>query len=236
MTDTCSRAALTASTAVCLACPRVDGASRATWWATSDGSAVSEGNGPTDAAEVVRGRDGQSKLPSWRWEALRTTFWLVPTLLVIVAALLFLVTFEIDRAAYHGHLTPAVLDPHRERRRRPPGAHRHRRRRHHRRRRGVLDHDPGLDPGVPAVRTPHDAQLRPRRREPGHAGRLRRHLRLLGPGPGNDHQRAARNIRAAPVDHRRRSPAAGRPGRAHLLHPPHRQVDPVARGDRRHRP
>jgi uncharacterized membrane protein len=66
---------------------------------------VSGGNGPTDAAEVVRGRDGQSKLPGWRWEALRTTFWLVPTLLVIVATLLFLVTFEIDRAAYHGHLT-----------------------------------------------------------------------------------------------------------------------------------
>ena len=29
-----------------------------------------------------RGRSGQGKLPSWRWEALRTTFWLVPTILV----------------------------------------------------------------------------------------------------------------------------------------------------------
>jgi uncharacterized membrane protein len=51
-----------------------------------------------------RGRDGQTKLPSWRWEALRTTFWLMPTVLVIVAGLLFLVTFELDWAAYHHHL------------------------------------------------------------------------------------------------------------------------------------
>jgi len=44
-------------------------------------------------------------LPSWRWEALRTTFWLVPTLLVLVAGLLFLVTFEIDWAVFHKHLS-----------------------------------------------------------------------------------------------------------------------------------
>ena len=50
-------------------------------------------------------RDEQTKLPSWRWEALRTTFWLVPTVLVVVAALLFLVTFRIDLAAYHHRLT-----------------------------------------------------------------------------------------------------------------------------------
>ena len=47
----------------------------------------------------------QAKLPSWRLEALRTTFWLVPTAFVFVAALLFLVTFQIDLAAYHRHLT-----------------------------------------------------------------------------------------------------------------------------------
>jgi uncharacterized membrane protein len=47
----------------------------------------------------------QGKLPSWRWEALRTTFWLVPTILVFVAALLFLLTFEVDLAAYHHRLT-----------------------------------------------------------------------------------------------------------------------------------
>jgi uncharacterized membrane protein len=50
------------------------------------------------------GRNGQRKLPNWRWEALRTTFWLMPTILVVVAGLLFLVTFEIDWAAYHRHL------------------------------------------------------------------------------------------------------------------------------------
>jgi len=44
------------------------------------------------------------KLPSWRWEALRTTFWLAPTVLVLFAALLFLVTFRIDLAAYHHQL------------------------------------------------------------------------------------------------------------------------------------
>jgi uncharacterized membrane protein len=44
-------------------------------------------------------------LPNWRWEALRTTFWLVPTILVVVAALLFLVTFEIDWAVFHHHLS-----------------------------------------------------------------------------------------------------------------------------------
>jgi uncharacterized membrane protein len=47
----------------------------------------------------------QPRLPSWRWEALSTTFWLVPTVLVVVAALLFGVTFAIDRAAYHHQLT-----------------------------------------------------------------------------------------------------------------------------------
>jgi len=53
----------------------------------------------------VAGRDGRRRLPSWRWEALRTTFWLVPSLLVVVAFLLFLATFEIDWAVYHGHLS-----------------------------------------------------------------------------------------------------------------------------------
>ncbi len=50
-------------------------------------------------------RSEQRKLPSWRWEALRTTFWMMPTVLVVVAALLFFVTFEIDLAAYHHRLT-----------------------------------------------------------------------------------------------------------------------------------
>jgi uncharacterized membrane protein len=53
----------------------------------------------------VVGRDRQGRLPSWRREALRTTFWLVPSILVVVAGLLFAVTFGIDLAAYHRHLT-----------------------------------------------------------------------------------------------------------------------------------
>jgi uncharacterized membrane protein len=47
----------------------------------------------------------RAKLPSWRWEALRTTFWLVPTVFVLMAALLFLVTFEIDLAAHDHRLS-----------------------------------------------------------------------------------------------------------------------------------
>jgi uncharacterized membrane protein len=43
-------------------------------------------------------------LPSCRWEALRTTFWFVPTVLVVVAAVIFAVSFAIDIAAYYHHL------------------------------------------------------------------------------------------------------------------------------------
>ncbi|HEY6428904.1 MAG TPA: DUF2254 domain-containing protein [Acidimicrobiales bacterium] len=52
----------------------------------------------TQPARVDKDR---RKLPSWRLEELRTTLWVIPSLLVIVAALLFLVTFEIDVYAYH---------------------------------------------------------------------------------------------------------------------------------------
>jgi uncharacterized membrane protein len=57
---------------------------------------------------VIRGEGDRSDrslskaLPSWRREALRTNFWLVPTVLVLVAAALFAVTFSVDLAAYHG--------------------------------------------------------------------------------------------------------------------------------------
>jgi uncharacterized membrane protein len=47
----------------------------------------------------------QLRTPNWRVEALRTTFWVVPTILVVVALVLFTVTFEIDLAAYHHHLS-----------------------------------------------------------------------------------------------------------------------------------
>ncbi len=53
------------------------------------------------------GKD-RRQLPSWRWEELRTTFWVVPSILVVVSVLLFLVTFQIDVAAYHGHLALPV--------------------------------------------------------------------------------------------------------------------------------
>jgi uncharacterized membrane protein len=64
---------------------------------------VSEG-APSGDAGISQGRDGRTRLPSWRWEALRTTFWLLPTVLIIGAGLLFVVTLEIDWAAYHHHL------------------------------------------------------------------------------------------------------------------------------------
>jgi uncharacterized membrane protein len=57
-------------------------------------------------ADRVDGRDGRRNLPSWRWEALRTTFWLVPTVLIAIAGLLFAMTFAIDLAVYHHHLSP----------------------------------------------------------------------------------------------------------------------------------
>ncbi len=59
----------------------------------------------TSGGSITLARDKQGKLPSWRWEALRTTFWLVPTILIVVASLLFLLTFEIDLANYDHHLT-----------------------------------------------------------------------------------------------------------------------------------
>jgi uncharacterized membrane protein len=54
---------------------------------------------------AVRNYPGQRALPSWRWEALRTTFWLVPTVFIVVAILLFAATFEVDLAGFHHHLT-----------------------------------------------------------------------------------------------------------------------------------
>jgi uncharacterized membrane protein len=43
-------------------------------------------------------------LPSWRLEALRTTLWFVPAVLIVVAALIFIVTFSLDVAAYFHHI------------------------------------------------------------------------------------------------------------------------------------
>jgi uncharacterized membrane protein len=60
---------------------------------------------PGAPAERARAWETRRKFASWRWEALRTTFWLVPTILVAVATVLFVITFAIDWAAYQGHLT-----------------------------------------------------------------------------------------------------------------------------------
>jgi len=50
-------------------------------------------------------RQSRLRLPSWRRESLRTTFWVVPTLAIVVACVLFAITYEVDLAAYHHHVT-----------------------------------------------------------------------------------------------------------------------------------
>ncbi len=54
---------------------------------------------PHGSAEYPR--TGGLRLPSWRRESLRTTFWVVPTILIAVACLLFALTYAIDLAAFH---------------------------------------------------------------------------------------------------------------------------------------
>ena len=50
------------------------------------------------------------RLPNFRWEALRTTLWFVPAVLIVLGALIFVVTFSIDAAAYsHQIQLPAWL-------------------------------------------------------------------------------------------------------------------------------
>src|ERR1039457_1298420 len=43
-----------------------------------------------------------SRIPVWRRESLRTNLWLVPSVEVLLAVLLFAGTYALDRAAYHG--------------------------------------------------------------------------------------------------------------------------------------
>ena len=45
------------------------------------------------------------RLSEWRRETMRTTLWLVPTVLVILAVGLFALTYSVDQAAYRGDLT-----------------------------------------------------------------------------------------------------------------------------------
>ncbi|HEY6472147.1 MAG TPA: DUF2254 domain-containing protein [Acidimicrobiales bacterium] len=57
--------------------------------------------GEVSLPQPARVDKDRRKLPSWRWEELRTTFWVVPSALVLVSVVLFLITFAVDVAAYH---------------------------------------------------------------------------------------------------------------------------------------
>ena len=47
----------------------------------------------------------------WQREALRATLWLVPSVLIVVAAVLFVLTYRVDRLAYEGHVhLPSWVD------------------------------------------------------------------------------------------------------------------------------
>jgi uncharacterized membrane protein len=48
---------------------------------------------------------GWSLFPRWRRDALRTTLWVIPSVLVAIVGLLFLITWRIDWSVYHGHLS-----------------------------------------------------------------------------------------------------------------------------------
>jgi uncharacterized membrane protein len=45
----------------------------------------------------------RKRLPGWRREALRTTLWFVPAVLIVVAVVVFIITFSLDVGAYNHH-------------------------------------------------------------------------------------------------------------------------------------
>jgi uncharacterized membrane protein len=45
------------------------------------------------------------EFPEWRRELLRTTLWIVPAVLVIMAVLAFAITYSLDRLAFEGELS-----------------------------------------------------------------------------------------------------------------------------------
>ncbi len=55
--------------------------------------------------KVASVRARRRKLPGWRAEELRTGFWLVPTLMVVVAVVVFAVTIAVDLSTFHHHVT-----------------------------------------------------------------------------------------------------------------------------------
>jgi uncharacterized membrane protein len=60
------------------------------------------------APQPARVGKDRRQLPSWRWEELRTTLWVIPSILVVVSAVLFVITFQIDVAAFHHEITLPV--------------------------------------------------------------------------------------------------------------------------------
>jgi uncharacterized membrane protein len=58
-------------------------------------------NGPLPLEIAVNAR--RTPLPSWRREALRTTLWFVPAVLIVAAVLTFILTFALDVGAYNHH-------------------------------------------------------------------------------------------------------------------------------------
>lgn len=46
---------------------------------------------------------GPSLLPPWRREALRTTLWVIPLILLLAAVALFLATYRVDHQVYQRH-------------------------------------------------------------------------------------------------------------------------------------
>jgi uncharacterized membrane protein len=54
---------------------------------------------------AAAGPHRRHRLPGWRAEELRTTFWLAPCVMVVLALAIFAVTITIDLAAFHHHLT-----------------------------------------------------------------------------------------------------------------------------------
>jgi uncharacterized membrane protein len=47
----------------------------------------------------------EGRLPSWRYEAARTTLWIVPTISVVVSIVLFVATIAFDHHVYAAHIT-----------------------------------------------------------------------------------------------------------------------------------
>jgi len=68
-----------------------------------DGATMTAPTEPPDELPLGGGR--RERLPSFRIEALRTTLWLVPTILVLLVVVLFAASFGIDRAASDGSLS-----------------------------------------------------------------------------------------------------------------------------------